>query len=315
MKTGAVQSVKFMRLKRRLKINHWQAVGILEALWLITQTNAPRGDIGRLGNEDIAAMIEWNDDADELIDALVDCGWLDRHPEFRLLVHDWHIHCPSYIRGALTSQGVGFAVSEVEAKQGGLAQGLAIHLAPGLAQGLAQGLSPPLPNLTKRNLTEPNQTKPNNPVRSGAPLGPGEPGGSDPEEDFRQWPELVDLAGSDPYPRPESAGSLSHRGIFAPLKDRHLSEPGSLREWLIKQSAAPAPCLEATPQSLVAVLALAEHVRSIPEQRIKKNRIAVFVNLASRQRWSAGRPFVHAAIEQLQKLSNKEALNPELCTT
>ena len=71
MKTQAIQSVKFLRLKRRLRLAHWQCVGILESLWLITQTNAPRGDIGRLSNEDIAAMLEWPDDADELVNALV----------------------------------------------------------------------------------------------------------------------------------------------------------------------------------------------------------------------------------------------------
>lgn len=317
MKTQAIQSVKFLRLKRRLRLAHWQCVGILESLWLITQTNAPRGDIGRLSNEDIAAMLEWPDDADELVNALVECGWLDRSEEFRLLVHDWQHHCPAYIRGSLSSQGTSFAGCEPPESAQGLAPGLSPPAKPqAKPTAKPQGLAPPVPNLTKPDLTEPNQTKPKNPVRSGAPAGLWEPAGSDPEDDYRTWPELADLAHRPSYPRPPTAGSLTHRGIFAPLRDSHLAEPRSLREWLTKQAAAPKPLVEATPQALTAILALAEHVRSIPRERITKNRVAVFVNLASRHRWSAGRPYVFAALEQLHELDQQESQKrQELCAT
>lgn len=318
MKTQAIQSVKFLRLKRKLKLAHWQAVGILESLWLITQTNAPRGDIGRLSNDDMAAMIEWPGDADELVDGLVACGWLDRSDEYRLLVHDWQHHCPAYIRGSLSSQGIGFAGQPAE-PAGELSPGLSPGLSPSLSppakpRAKPGGLAPPVLNVTGPDLTEPDQTKPKNPVRSGAPVGLLEPAGSDPDDDFRRWPELTDLQHRPSYPRPPNAGTLSHRGIFAPLQDHHLGEPQSMRAWLAKQAAAPAPLLEASPQSLVAVLALCEHVRAIPRDRVHKNRVAVFVNLASRHRWSAGRPFVFAALEQLQQLEEQESQSRELVT-
>jgi hypothetical protein len=44
MKSGALESVKFKKLKLRLKLNHWQAVGLMESIWLFAATNAPRGD-------------------------------------------------------------------------------------------------------------------------------------------------------------------------------------------------------------------------------------------------------------------------------
>jgi hypothetical protein len=70
----------------------WQAVGLLESLWLLTGREAPRGDLGKLSNEDVALAIDYRGDEDALIDALVSCGWIDRDPEARLAVHDWADH-------------------------------------------------------------------------------------------------------------------------------------------------------------------------------------------------------------------------------
>ena len=109
MKLTAVQNVKFLRLKRRLKLAHWQAVGLLESLWLFTQANAPAGDVGRHSNEDIAASIEWDGDADSLIESLVECGWIDDDEDHRLLIHDWADHVPTYLKGAMAKHGKDFA--------------------------------------------------------------------------------------------------------------------------------------------------------------------------------------------------------------
>lgn len=99
MKAGTESKLKFMGLKRQLRLPFWQVVGILEAIWHTTLRNAPDGDIGKLSNEDIAAAIEWDGDADELIAALVKSRWLDTDPAFRLIVHDWSEHCPNYLKG------------------------------------------------------------------------------------------------------------------------------------------------------------------------------------------------------------------------
>lgn len=105
MKLGATDSIKFKKLKMKLKIPHWQAVGLLESIWLFTSRNAPEGDIGRHPDEDIAAAIEWDREPSELIQVLVECRWLDRCDTHRLLVHDWADHLPNWLKGNLARYG------------------------------------------------------------------------------------------------------------------------------------------------------------------------------------------------------------------
>jgi hypothetical protein len=109
MKPGAETKLKFKQLKRRLKLAHWQVVGILETLWRVTEANTPEGDIGRLTDDEIAAAFEWEGDASELVAALIDCRWIDRNEAFRLIVHDWSIHCPNHLKGNLSKYGKQFA--------------------------------------------------------------------------------------------------------------------------------------------------------------------------------------------------------------
>lgn len=92
MKLGATDSIKFKKLKRLLKIPYWQVVGLLESLWMFTERDAPQGDIGRYTDEDIAASIEWDGDAGDLVKALVECNWIDRSEQQRLVIHDWTDH-------------------------------------------------------------------------------------------------------------------------------------------------------------------------------------------------------------------------------
>lgn len=113
MKAGTTDLLKFRKLKRRLKISTWQAVGLLEMLWHVTAKNCPRGDIGKMTDEDIALMIEWDDDPHTLIEPLVELGWIDRDPEFRLVVHDWQEHAPNYVKGNLAKSGISFCDEEI----------------------------------------------------------------------------------------------------------------------------------------------------------------------------------------------------------
>jgi len=105
VKLGATETIKFKKLKMRLGVPHWQAVGLLESLWRFAERNSPLGDIGRHPNDDIAAAIEWSGSADELIAALVECRWLDVSEEYRLVVHDWSDHMPTWLVGNLKRHG------------------------------------------------------------------------------------------------------------------------------------------------------------------------------------------------------------------
>jgi hypothetical protein len=110
MKTGTPDSIKFRRLQRRLKTSTVITVGTLELLWITTARNAPQGDIGRFSNEEIAIACDWPGDPDELVNALVECGWLDCHDYCRLVVHDWAEHCPNHVKGTLARWNKSFAV-------------------------------------------------------------------------------------------------------------------------------------------------------------------------------------------------------------
>lgn len=102
MKLLAVQSIKFLRLKRALNLPHYAAVGILESLWLFAQTNARDGNLERFTPDDIAAALEWAGDARELVKSLTDSGWLDSSPTLK--IHDWDEHSPRWVRGVLARQ-------------------------------------------------------------------------------------------------------------------------------------------------------------------------------------------------------------------
>jgi len=117
VKAGTHNMIKFKRLQRCLKLPLWQAVGLLEALWQLTAKDTPRGDIGRFSDEDIAAWLEYDGNALELTEALEESGWLDYSEEHRLVVHDWHMHAPNYVKGNVSRHLGGFVS---EAPQGSL---------------------------------------------------------------------------------------------------------------------------------------------------------------------------------------------------
>jgi hypothetical protein len=80
------------RLCRKLNLELWQAIGLLESIWHVTARETPRGDIGKLSDEDIAIAIDYHGDEQKMITALIDCGWIDVSKQHRLIVHDWPDH-------------------------------------------------------------------------------------------------------------------------------------------------------------------------------------------------------------------------------
>ena len=139
MKHTAEMSRKFKKLKRRLGRPMYVVKGVLESIWHVGIGEAQDGAIGRFSNEDIAALIEWEDDADKLIDDLVESGWLDRvNSKERLIIHNWELHCPKFLRANMKRHGKTFAQSRLRGAS--------------CSEETAQGSIQP-------NLTKPNQTK------------------------------------------------------------------------------------------------------------------------------------------------------------
>lgn len=112
MKTGTETTWKFKALKSSLDLPAWQVKGLLESIWHLAAQHTPRGDIGRLTDKQIAISIEYAGDATAMVRALVECGFLDAHPQCRLVVHDWADHCPEFVRRRVMRSRMDWAVND-----------------------------------------------------------------------------------------------------------------------------------------------------------------------------------------------------------
>lgn len=110
MKRTGFDHPKHGRLMRLLNINHAYSVGVVESVLQFTAKHAPRGDIGKWSDDEIADAIDCDSCSPaELIEALVKAKWLDRQTECRLVVHDWDDHCEDSIHLALARKIEHFA--------------------------------------------------------------------------------------------------------------------------------------------------------------------------------------------------------------
>ena len=150
MKHSVPESMKFKKLQRRLGVTRVVTAGTLELLWITTQKNAKRGDIGRFTNEEIAIECDWEGDPDDLISAMVETGWLDTSTEHRLVVHDWKDHCPAYLKSAVNQTG-GFILGDPIDPP---------YSPPLETHPIDPASTPPLLHPPLRNVTKPNVTKP-----------------------------------------------------------------------------------------------------------------------------------------------------------
>lgn len=79
---------KTYALMSRLSIGKRDAVGLVHLLWWWAMDNALTGEI-RQPNVAVARAIEWEGDANDVVAALVECGWLESVGGV-LVIHDWH---------------------------------------------------------------------------------------------------------------------------------------------------------------------------------------------------------------------------------
>lgn len=124
MKRNAPMHPKTLTLASMLALRRYEAVGLLELLWHFTAQFCPQGDVGKRTDAQIAAALDWPQDrAAELMKALVDCGWLDAHPEHRLVVHDWHDHADGTCDKYLSDHGLKYATSRDPRRRSGSSDG------------------------------------------------------------------------------------------------------------------------------------------------------------------------------------------------
>lgn len=110
MKRGTDLKFKFRDLRAKLGMRDWQVKGILQSLWDFAAENAMAGDIGRFTNSQIALGIDFDGDADSLVEALVATRWIDKDKKHRLIIHDWHEHCEEWIKKRCSRAGITFCL-------------------------------------------------------------------------------------------------------------------------------------------------------------------------------------------------------------
>lgn len=96
MKTGTTQHPKFRALQRLLNLKPYEAVGVLESLWMMAALFADDGDLSRFSRDEIADAIGWDNSEIDVVESLIDCRWLDLNKDV-LSIHDWDEHCPKYV--------------------------------------------------------------------------------------------------------------------------------------------------------------------------------------------------------------------------
>ncbi len=111
MMKSTILHIKFESLLCQLNLKRWQAVGLLESIWLFAQHHAQDGDLSRFPSPVICSWIGWSDGPETLIDALVSSGWLDRNGE-KLSIHDWKDHCPNWLKASQQKRNISETPSE-----------------------------------------------------------------------------------------------------------------------------------------------------------------------------------------------------------
>lgn len=94
--TNLPRHAKTLLLQQRLKLSTPQALGHLLLLWTWALENSPDGGLGRLDAKGLARTCQFSQRrAEEFLEALVDCGFLDRD-ERGLSIHDWGDYAGRY---------------------------------------------------------------------------------------------------------------------------------------------------------------------------------------------------------------------------
>jgi hypothetical protein len=112
MKRDTPSHPKLVRLARALGVRRYVAVGVLQSLWDWAGRFCPTGDVGRHGFDVMADGIDYDGDPAELVDALVDTGWLDRFDDGRVLLHAWPEHAEDSVHRHLARARMFFANGE-----------------------------------------------------------------------------------------------------------------------------------------------------------------------------------------------------------
>lgn len=112
MKRGTPEHFKTIRLATLLHCDRCEALGIVEALCNhFAPRSCPQGNVGRCTDDEIASGCYSSRDGAQLVQALVDSGWLDASEQHRLVIHDWPDHADEAVRKWLIRNKLQWAIA------------------------------------------------------------------------------------------------------------------------------------------------------------------------------------------------------------
>lgn len=156
---------KTKKLARRLGVSLPAAVGHLHYLWWWALDFAQDGVLDKFDAEDIADAMQWDGDADQLVEALLYSGYIDDTPDGRH-IHDWAEYAGKLLerrekdraRKRSAAEAAGVPSSFRRSSNGKITEG---DGNPNASSVTNQPTVPNQPNTT--NSTEPNRTNHNQP--------------------------------------------------------------------------------------------------------------------------------------------------------
>ena len=112
------------------------------------------------------------------------------------------------------------------------------------------------------------------------------------------WPELRELAARRVTPL--EARTLQH-AVFEPLRLFHLQNASMMLEWHRRQLSADWPAMGGTLADAALVLAAALYASSLPDSRVKRSRVGLFVDVVRHGKWWKVRSRLPEAIRRVQR--------------
>lgn len=92
---GLVGHKKIARLSAQMKWSRFQSIGFMTAFWIWAAENCDDGQLGDMGDMEIAFAVNVDGQAEGILGALVCSGFVDDKPR---RIHDWYAHQYEYLR-------------------------------------------------------------------------------------------------------------------------------------------------------------------------------------------------------------------------
>lgn len=108
MKRGAIDHWKMRRLAKAIGKPPYAALGLMEALTDWAKKYHPNGSLGKCTDAEIEEAVGWDDAEGTMVPLLIDAGFLENHPEHRVVIHDWYDHADDSVHMSLARAGERF---------------------------------------------------------------------------------------------------------------------------------------------------------------------------------------------------------------